>query len=80
MRNVADVKEGTSLGEYDRYNLQRQMVITANLSGEDLGRVSKAVRATLESMGAPPRGVNVSVRGQVSTMEQIFGGLRSASS
>src|SRR4029078_7628736 len=32
MRNVADVKEGTSLGEYDRYNLQRQMVITANIS------------------------------------------------
>jgi multidrug efflux pump subunit AcrB len=77
MRNVADVKEATSLGEYDRYNLQRQMVITANISGEDLGRVSKAVRSTLASMGAPPRGVTVSVRGQVSTMDQIFDGLKS---
>jgi len=52
-------------------------VLTANLSGEDLGRVSKAVRKTLQGMGAPPRGVNVAVRGQVTTMEQMFGGLRS---
>lgn len=77
MRNVAEVREETSLGEYDRYNLQRQMVITANISGEDLGRVSRSVRNTLASMGAPPRGVSVSIRGQVSTMDQIFDGLKS---
>jgi multidrug efflux pump subunit AcrB len=77
MRHVADVKEGTALGEYDRYNLQRQIVITANISGEDLGRVSKALRRTLESMGPPPRGISQSLRGQVQTMDQIFGGLRS---
>jgi multidrug efflux pump subunit AcrB len=77
MRHVADVKESTALGEYDRYNLQRQMVITANISGEDLGRVSKAVRGTLAGMGEPPRGIGVTVRGQVSTMDQIFDGLRS---
>src|SRR5204863_2729556 len=77
MRNIADVKESTTLGEYDRYNLQRQIVISANISGEDLGRVSKAVRRTLASMGEPPRGIGVSVRGQVSTMDQIFDGLRS---
>ena len=76
LRNVAEIQEGTSLGEYDRYNLQRQIVVTANISGEDLGRVSKAVRATLASMGAPPRGVTVSIRGQVSTMDQIFDGLK----
>jgi multidrug efflux pump subunit AcrB len=77
MRNVADIKEGTALGEYDRYNLQRQIVITANISGEDLGRVSKAVSHTLDSMGPPPRGITQAIRGQVSTMGQIFGGLRS---
>jgi CzcA family heavy metal efflux pump len=77
IRNVAEVKEGTALGEYDRYNLQRTIAITANISGEDLGRVSKAVRRTLEGMGPPPRGISVAVRGQVSTMDQIFGGLQS---
>jgi CzcA family heavy metal efflux pump len=77
MRNVADIKQGTALGEYDRYNLQRMIVITANISGEDLGRVSKAVRRTLDDMGPPPRGIALAVRGQVSTMDQIFGGLKS---
>jgi multidrug efflux pump subunit AcrB len=77
MRNVADVREGTALGEYDRYNLQRTIVITANISGEDLGRVAKSVRATIAAMGPPPRGVSIAVRGQVSTLEQIFGGLQS---
>jgi multidrug efflux pump subunit AcrB len=77
MRNVADIKEGTALGEFDRYNLQRQIVITANISGEDLGRVSKAVSSALTSMGPPPRGITQAIRGQVSTMDQIFGGLRS---
>jgi multidrug efflux pump subunit AcrB len=77
MRHVADVKEGTALGEYDRYNLQRRIVITANIAGEDLGRVSRALRTTLEAMGAPPRGITQAIRGQVQTMDQIFGGLRS---
>jgi multidrug efflux pump subunit AcrB len=77
MRDVARIHRGTILGEYDRYNLQRTLSITANISGEDLGRVAKAVRAAVRDAGAPPRGVTVVVRGQVSTMEQIFGGLGS---
>jgi multidrug efflux pump subunit AcrB len=76
MRNVARIRESTLLGEYDRYNLQRTLLITANISGEDLGRVAKAVERAVQDAGDPPRGVTVAVRGQVSTMEQIFGGLR----
>ena len=77
MRNVADVQEGTALGEYDRLNLQRSIAVQANISGEDLGRVTTAVRGVLASMGAPPRGVSLGVRGQIATLEQIFGGLQS---
>jgi multidrug efflux pump subunit AcrB len=77
MRNVANVRRGTVLGEYDRYNLQRTLYITANIVGEDLGRVSKSVAKAVAEAGAPPRGVTVSVRGQVSTMEQLFTGLAS---
>ena len=77
MRNVAKVRKGTILGEYDRYNLQRTLYITANIAGEDLGRVAKSVRKAVADAGSPPRGVTVSVRGQVSTMEQLFGGLAS---
>jgi len=53
------------------------VTITANISGEDLGRVTKAVRKAVEDVGTPPRGISIAVRGQVSTMEQIFQGLRS---
>ncbi len=77
MRNVANVRKGTILGEYDRYNQQRTLYITANIAGEDLGRVAGAVRKAVAEAGAPPRGVTVAVRGQVSTMEQLFGGLSS---
>jgi len=76
MRNVAKIDESTILGEYDRYNLQRTVRITANISGEDLGRVSRAVRASLEGAGALPRGIAVALRGQVTTMENMLGGLR----
>src|SRR4029079_212542 len=61
---------------YDRYNLQRMIRITANISGEDLGRVSKAVRETLAAHGQLPRGVAVALRGQVTTMENMLGGLQ----
>ena len=77
MRNVAEVREGTSVGEYDRLNLQRTISVRANISGEDLGRVTKAVRAAMTRLGAPPRGVSLSLRGQITTLEQIFGGLQS---
>jgi multidrug efflux pump subunit AcrB len=77
MRDVARIHRGTIQGEYDRYNLQRTFSITANIFGEDLGRVAKAVQKAVKDAGTPPRGVTVAVRGQVSTMEQIFGGLGS---
>src|SRR5207249_11636314 len=38
---VAEVTNGTVLGEYDRYNMQRMLTLDANISGEDLGRVSR---------------------------------------
>jgi multidrug efflux pump subunit AcrB len=77
LRDVARLQSGSILGEYDRYNLQRTVTITANIAGDDLGRVTKAVRKAVADIGAPPRGISIAVRGQVSTMEQIFQGLRS---
>ena len=35
LRNIADVTEGTVLGEYDRYNMQRMLTLAANIAGED---------------------------------------------
>lgn len=75
LQDVARVREGTEPGEYDRYNMKRLVSFTANIEGEDLGRVAKHIRQALQAAGEPPRGVQVDVRGQVVPMQQMFGAL-----
>src|SRR3954471_21861354 len=74
--DVAQVGFGTTVGEYDRYNQQRMVTITANTSGSDLGRAAKQVREAIARVGDPPRGMTVNVRGQVAPMDETLGGLR----
>jgi multidrug efflux pump subunit AcrB len=76
VRNVASVTDGTALGEYDRYNMQRMLTLSANISGEDLGRSAACVQQAISDTGEPPARVNVTVRGQVQPMAEMFGGLR----
>jgi multidrug efflux pump subunit AcrB len=75
LQDVARIREGTVPGEYDRYNMKRLLSLTANIEGEDLGRVAGHVARALEAAGAPPRGVSVEVRGQIEPMREMFGGL-----
>ncbi len=75
VRDVADVGEGTMPGEVDRYNMRRLVSMTANLEGEDLGRVATRVVRAVEAAGPPPAGVEVDVRGQVTPMREMFQGL-----
>jgi multidrug efflux pump subunit AcrB len=67
---------GTMVGEYDRYNQQRMVTITANLAGQDLQSAAREVSAAIGRAGEPPRGVTVASRGQVPPMEQTISGLR----
>jgi multidrug efflux pump subunit AcrB len=76
LRNVAGVTDGTALGEYDRYNMQRMLTLSANVSGEDLGRAAARVQQAIKDAGKAPDRVNVTVRGQVEPMAEMFGGLR----
>jgi multidrug efflux pump subunit AcrB len=75
LRNVASVTDGTALGEYDRYNMQRMLTLSANISGEDLGHAAARVRQAINDAGQPPDRVQVTVRGQVQPMAEMFGGL-----
>src|SRR3954451_24892177 len=75
LRNVAGVTNGTALGEYDRYNMQRMLTLSANISGEDLGRAAARVQQAISDTGKPPDRVNVTVRGQVQPMAEMFRGL-----
>src|SRR5262245_10029477 len=74
--DVAEISYGTMAGEYDRYNQQRMVTITANIAGQDLGSVANEVNAALQRAGEAPRGVTVNVRGQVPPMNQTLSGLQ----
>jgi multidrug efflux pump subunit AcrB len=76
LRNIAKVTEGTAVGEYDRYNMQRMVTVTANVAGADLGSVARQVAQAINDTGTLPPRVSVAVRGQVVPMQQMFDGLR----
>jgi multidrug efflux pump subunit AcrB len=73
--DVAQVKYGVMPGEIDRYNMQRMITITANVSGQDLGSTAKQVQSAIQRAGQPPRGVSVTVRGQIPPMQEAFSAL-----
>ena len=75
VRDVATVSTGTMPGEIDRYNMRRQVSMTANVAGTDLGSVSREVSAALERAGEPPPGAKVEIRGQIPPMRDMLGGL-----
>jgi len=70
--DVARIENATIVGEYDRINGQRMVTLTANVSGEDLGRAATKVQSALQRAGEPPRGTTVAVRGQLAAMEETF--------
>ena len=49
--DVATISEGTMIGEYDRYNQQRMVTITADLKGIDLGTASHRVASAIAAAG-----------------------------
>lgn len=72
VRDVASLSYGVMPGEYDHYNMSRMISITANLAGDDLGAATRKVQQTIDSLGKAPRGVRVSIRGQVPVMKDTF--------
>lgn len=76
LRNLATVTEATSVGEFDRYNMQRMITLQANIAQEDLGSVAGHIADAVARAGQPPPRVNVAVRGQIAPLEQLLFGLR----
>src|SRR5437667_1652946 len=76
LRNIASVTEGTTPGQYERYNMQRMITVTANIAEAELGSVSQAVMHAIKELGNPPPRVSVAVRGQIVPMQQMMDGLR----
>jgi multidrug efflux pump subunit AcrB len=70
--DLARIENATIVGEYDRINGQRMLTLTANVSGEDLGRAASRVDAAIRRAGELPRGTTVAVRGQMAAMNETF--------
>jgi multidrug efflux pump subunit AcrB len=77
LRNIASVTQGTTVGQYERYNMQRMVTVTANIADADLGSVAREVAQAVRNLGTPPPRVSVAIRGQVVPLEQMMQGLRS---
>jgi multidrug efflux pump subunit AcrB len=72
LSQVAQLRQQTVPGELDRQNGQWLVSVTANLAKADVGRAARAIDHAIKQAGAPPKGVTVQVRGQVSVMRDIF--------
>jgi len=74
--DVAKVDYGTVRGEFDRHNSSRMLSLSANVVGNDLGRVSNSIDAAIQRAGTPPRGTTTQVRGQIAPMHETLSNLR----
>ena len=78
LRDVAQISSGTMPGQFDRYNMKREITLTANIGGEDLGAVTSQVNKVLRDLdaaGKRPKSVTTEVRGQIPPLRQILSGL-----
>ncbi|HEV8541036.1 MAG TPA: efflux RND transporter permease subunit, partial [Verrucomicrobiae bacterium] len=76
LRNVAKVTESSAVGQYERYNMQRMVTLTANIEAADLGSVASQVEDALKKAGQPPAGITIAMRGQVIPLRQMLDGLQ----
>jgi multidrug efflux pump subunit AcrB len=74
--DVAKLSYGTTMGQIDRYNMQRSISLIANIQNKPLGGAAEEIRQAIQRAGSPPRGVTVDVRGQIPPLEQTLSGLR----
>jgi multidrug efflux pump subunit AcrB len=70
--DVARIENSTIVGEYDRFNGQRMVTLSANAFGEDLGRIANRVDQAIARAGTPPRGGTIAVRGQIAPMRETL--------
>ena len=73
--DVAKVEDSKVVGEFDRSNGRRMVLIAANTSGSDLGKVARSLDQALAHVAPVPRGLNVEVRGQIAPMRQTLSNL-----
>lgn len=78
LSNVASVSRQQTLAVINHYDVQPTFDVYANVSGRDLGGVSRDVQAVLDRFQSKlPHGTSLVMRGQVESMNSSFAGLGS---
>lgn len=70
LRDVADVYESSGPNEINRENNQRRIVISANVSGRDLGGVVKDIEEKIQSDLKWPPGYTIQMSGQFESQQR----------
>jgi multidrug efflux pump subunit AcrB len=68
---IKSIRETQSAGQIDRYNMRRSFSLIANVATADLGAVKAKIDAAIKSVGPPPTGVEVAVRGQIELLSAV---------
>lgn len=78
LRNIASVNPGTTVGQYERYNMARVVSITANLRNTDLGTALRQLGAIPEISDPSlwPARTRVDLRGQAIPLRQLTDGFQ----
>ncbi len=76
LADVAELKPGFMPGMIERYNGRRVVSLTANVHGMALGDAARELNQALAKLEAPPRGISVTLRGQIPPLEATISGLR----
>ncbi|MBM3725642.1 MAG: efflux RND transporter permease subunit [Acidobacteria bacterium] len=73
LRNVSTIDRGVAMGMVSHYNVQPVFDVLANVEHRDLGSVARHVQAAIDRLTPKlPKGMTISMRGQVETMTQSF--------
>jgi multidrug efflux pump subunit AcrB len=76
LKQYAVINKITKVGEYDRYNSQRLVSVTANLHGMDLGHASQLINEKLKEVsGQKPKGTETHLHGQMPALQEMLSGL-----
>jgi multidrug efflux pump subunit AcrB len=76
LNDIAAFKLGIMPGLIERYNGQHVVSLTANIHGLTLGDAEQKLNHAIATAGSPPKGVSVTLRGEIPPLEQTLSGLR----
>ena len=74
--DVAKLSFAEEPGQVNRQGANRYITIAANIHDKDLGTASKAVSKAIADVGVKPKGIIVSIQGQLQLLKDTLSGLQ----